>query len=106
MLERFYEENDRMMGSSGLAGDPGVPPRHPPMPPIPLGKTGSHYARAMNRLGWHWGPSDPTIAPTEYEGRAACINPGHCPPGWRQGAKASTASTYWPPPLRARVDPR
>ena len=55
-LERFYEENDRMMGSSGLPGDPGVPPRHPPMPPIPLGKTGARYAKAMNKLGWHWWP--------------------------------------------------
>ena len=26
-LERFYAENDRMMGVSGLAGDPGVPPQ-------------------------------------------------------------------------------
>ena len=57
-LEKFYAENDRMMGVSGLAGDPGVPPRQPPMPPIPLGRTGTHYARAMNRLGWHWWPSD------------------------------------------------
>ena len=27
-LEPFFAENDRMMGVSGLAGDPGVPPRH------------------------------------------------------------------------------
>src|SRR5580658_448578 len=46
-LERFYEENDRMMGPPGPAGHPGVPPRTPPMPPIPLGRTGAHYARAM-----------------------------------------------------------
>ena len=69
-LERFYEENDRMMGVSGLAGDPGVPPRHPPMPPIPLGKTGTLYGKAMNKLGWHWWPSDTTIATTDYDGRA------------------------------------
>src|SRR5215207_6702155 len=35
-LVPFFEENDRMMGFSGLAGDPGVPPRQPPMPPLPL----------------------------------------------------------------------
>ncbi len=69
-LETFYEENDRMMGVSGLAGDPGVPPRHPPMPPIGLGKTGTRYGQAMNRLGWHWWPSDSSIATTDYEGRA------------------------------------
>ena len=22
-------------------------------PPVPLGKTGTRYARAMNKLGWH-----------------------------------------------------
>jgi choline dehydrogenase-like flavoprotein len=105
-LERFYEENDRMMGSSGLAGDPGVPPRTPPMPPIPLGKTGAHYAKAMNRLGWHWWPSDTTIATQPYEGRAQCINLNHCTPGCAQGAKASTDITYWPLALRQGVELR
>jgi choline dehydrogenase-like flavoprotein len=105
-LERFYDENDRMMGVSGLAGDPGVPPHKPPMPPIPLGKTGTHYARAMNKLGWHWWPSDTTIATTPYEGRAQCINLGHCTPGCAQGAKASTDITYWPIAIRAGVELR
>jgi choline dehydrogenase-like flavoprotein len=105
-LERFYEENDRMMGSSGLPGDPGVPPRHPPMPPIPLGKTGARYAKAMNKLGWHWWPSDTSIATTDYEGRARCINLGHCTPGCAQGAKASTDITYWPLAIRAGVELR
>ena len=105
-LERFFDENDRMMGVSGLAGDPGVPPRHPPMPPIPMGKTGTLYARAMNRLGWHWWPSDTTIATTDYEGRAKCINLGHCTPGCAQGAKASTDLTYWPLAIRAGVELR
>ena len=51
-LERFYEENDRMMGVSGpRAGDPGVPPRHPPMPPVPLGKTGARYAQGDEQAG-------------------------------------------------------
>ncbi len=102
-LEPFFTENDRMMGVSGMAGDPGVPPRDPPMPPIPLGRTGTVYARAMNRLGWHWWPSDTTVATTEYDGRAACINLGHCTPGCAQGAKASTDITYWPRALRAGV---
>ena len=105
-LEKYFAENDRMMGVSGLAGDPGVPPRNPPMPPIPLGKTGTIYARAMNRLGWHWWPSDTTVATTEYEGRAPCINVGHCTPGCAQGAKASTDITYWPLALRAGVELR
>ncbi len=105
-LERFFEENDRMMGVSGLAGDPGVPPRHPPMPPLPLGKTGTLYGKTMNKLGWHWWPSDSTIATQDYEGRAKCINLGHCTPGCAQGAKASTDITYWPLAIRAGVELR
>jgi choline dehydrogenase-like flavoprotein len=105
-LEKFYEENDRMMGSSGLEGDPGVPPRHPPMPPIPLGKSGTLYGKAMNKLGWHWWPSDTAVATQDYDGRGKCINLGHCTPGCAQGAKASTDLTYWPQAIRAGVELR
>ena len=105
-LEPFFAENDRMMGVSGLAGDPAYPPRNPPMPPLPLGKTGARYAKAMNKLGWHWWPSDSAIATTEYDGRAPCINLGHCTPGCAQGAKASTDITYWPHAIRAGVELR
>ena len=105
-LEPFFAENDRMMGVSGLAGDPAYPPRQPPMPPLPLGKTGTRYAQAMNKLGWHWWPSDTAIATTEYDGRAPCINVGHCTPGCAQGAKASTDITYWPHAIRAGVELR
>ena len=44
-LAPFFAENDRMMGVSGLAGDPGVPPRNPPMPPLPLGRSGALLAQ-------------------------------------------------------------
>ena len=105
-LEKFFEQNDRMMGASGLEGDPGVPPRYPPMPPLPLGKTGTLYGKTMNKLGWHWWPSDSTIATQDYDGRAKCINLGHCTPGCAQGAKASTDITYWPLAIRAGVELR
>src|ERR1700740_800516 len=39
-LAPFFEENDRMMGVSGLSGDPLSPLTHPPMPPPPLGLSG------------------------------------------------------------------
>ena len=42
----------------------------------------------------------------DYEGRAQCINLGHCTPGCAQGAKASTDITYWPLALRAGVELR
>jgi choline dehydrogenase-like flavoprotein len=54
MLEPYYAENARMMGISGLAGDPAYPPKQPMMPPLPLGKSGTALARGLNRLGWHW----------------------------------------------------
>jgi choline dehydrogenase-like flavoprotein len=105
-LEPYFEQNDRMTGVAGLAGDPGVPPRNPPMPPIPLGRSGTRYAQAMNKLGWHWWPSDVALATTDYDGRAKCINLGHCTPGCAHGAKASTDITYWPQAIRAGVELR
>ncbi|MEZ5817189.1 MAG: GMC family oxidoreductase [Hyphomicrobiaceae bacterium] len=105
-LEPYFAENDRMMGVAGLSGDPSYPLHHPTMPPVPLGKTGTRYAEAMNKLGWHWWPSDIAVATTEYEGRARCINLGHCTPGCAQGAKASVDITYWPHALRAGVELR
>jgi choline dehydrogenase-like flavoprotein len=105
-LAPFFAENDRMMGVSGLAGDPAFPPTEPPMPPLPLGLSGTRLAKAMNKLGWHWWPSDTTVATMDYEGRARCINLGHCTPACAQGAKASTDITYWPVALRAGVELR
>ena len=105
-LEPYFAENDRMTGVAGLTGDPSYPPHQPTMPPVPLGKTGTRYAQAMNKMGWHWWPSDIAIATTEYDGRAKCINLGHCTPGCAQGAKASVDITYWPHALRNRVELR
>jgi choline dehydrogenase-like flavoprotein len=60
----------------------------------------------MNRLGWHWWPSDAAITTREYEGRAPCINLGQCGSGCAQGAKGSTDVTYWPEAIRARIELR
>jgi choline dehydrogenase-like flavoprotein len=105
-LAPYYDENDRMMGVSGLAGDPAYPPHEPMMPPLPLGKSGAALARGLNNLGWHWWPSDSAIASADYEGRAKCINLAHCTSGCAQGAKASTDITYWPAAIRAGVELR
>jgi choline dehydrogenase-like flavoprotein len=105
-LEPHYALNDRMMGISGLAGDPAYPPKDAVMPPLPLGRTGRTIGRAMNALGWHWWPSDTAMATVDYDGRARCINLGHCIAGCAQGAKASTDITYWPKAIRARVELR
>jgi choline dehydrogenase-like flavoprotein len=105
-LAPFYDENDRMMGVSGLAGDPAYPPKDAVMPPIPLGRSGQVLARGFNELGWHWWPSDMAIATEPYDGRDKCINLGACGQGCAQGAKASTDITYWPHAVRAGVELR
>jgi choline dehydrogenase-like flavoprotein len=106
MLEPYFAENDRMTGVAGLAGDPAYPLHKPNLPPVPLGRSGTRYAEALNKLGWHWWPSDIAVATADYEGRAKCINLGHCTPGCAQGAKASVDITYWPLALRAGVELR
>ena len=68
VLEPYFAENDRMMGVSGLAGDPSYPPKQPPLPPLPLGRQGETVARGFNRLGWHWWPADSAIISRPYEG--------------------------------------
>ncbi|TBR28594.1 MAG: GMC family oxidoreductase, partial [Reyranella sp.] len=105
-LEPFFAENDRMTGVAGLSGDPAYPAHEMQMPPLPLGRTGERFARALNKLGWHWWPSDAAIATVAYDGRAPCINLGHCTPGCAQGAKSSTDITYWPQAIRAGVELR
>jgi choline dehydrogenase-like flavoprotein len=102
-LEPYYDVNARMMGVSGLAGDPAYPPKDVPLPPVTLGKLGETLAKGFNRLGWHWWPSDSAIATVDYEGRAACINAGTCLLGCAQGAKGSTDITYWPVAMRHGV---
>jgi choline dehydrogenase-like flavoprotein len=105
-LEPFFSQNDRMMGVSGLAGDPMYPPKQPPLPPIPLGLVGETVARGYNELGWHWWPSDSAIISRPYEGRDQCLNLGPCLSGCSQGAKSSVDITYWPEAIRAGVELR
>ncbi len=106
-LQPYFAENDRIMGVSGLAGDPAYPQgKTPLMPPLPLGRAGTVLARGFNRLGWHWWPSDMAIASQDYEGRARCINLGACVSGCAQGAKGSVDVTYWPQALRRGVELR
>ena len=102
-LAPFYEENDRIMGVSGLAGDPGNPARGPrQMPPVPLGEGGRRMAGAFDRLGWHWWPCDVAINTEPYgKGRGSCNNCGPCDLGCPRGARSSADITYWPRALEA-----
>ena len=84
-LEPFYAENDRMMGVSGLAGDPAYPPHEPTMPPLPLGRSGATLARGFNKLGWHWWPSDSAIASRGLRGPCEVHQPRPLHLGLRAG---------------------
>ncbi len=103
-LEPYFAENDRMMGVSGLSGDPTYPAKQPPLPPLPLGLTGEAMAQGFNKLGWQWWPSDSAIVSRLYEGRDQCKNLGPCTSGCAQGAKSSVDITYWPAAQRSGVE--
>ena len=105
-LEPYFATNDRMMGVSGLAGDPMYPAKQPPLPPLPMGLVGETVARGFNKLGWHWWPSDSAIISQPYQGRDKCLNLGPCLSGCAQGGKSSTDITYWPEAIRRGVELR
>ena len=75
-LEPYYDLNDRMIGVSGLAGDPSHPPRSPRQtPPLPIGPLGETMARGFDQLGWHWWPSDAAIISAPYGDGAPALQP-------------------------------
>jgi choline dehydrogenase-like flavoprotein len=108
-LEPYYDMNDRMIGVSGLAGDPSHPPRSPRQtPPLPIGPLGETMARGFDKLGWHWWPSDAAIITAPYgdEGRQPCNLCGPCDLGCPTGARSSADVTYWPLAIRLGVELR
>jgi len=56
-LEKYYNLNDKMVGVSGLTGDPAYPEIKNLLPPLDIGYSGRLLAKAFNKLGWHWWPS-------------------------------------------------
>jgi choline dehydrogenase-like flavoprotein len=101
-LEPYFDQNDAIMGVSGITGDPAYPPKSPRQtPPIPLGKVGDVMAAGFDKLGWHWWPSDSAILSAPYDGRAGCNNCGPCDIGCTRKAKASTDINYWPKAIAA-----
>lgn len=105
-LAPYFAQNDRVMGVSGLSGDPMYPAKQLPLPPLPMGLVGEAMARGFNKLGWHWWPSDSAIISQPYEGRDKCLNLGPCTSGCAQGGKSSTDITYWPDAIRRGVELR
>jgi choline dehydrogenase-like flavoprotein len=90
----YFALNERMMGLSGLVGDPFYPDIQEALPPVPLGRAGERLGKAFNAKGWHWWPSFSAIATRPRGERSACLNLGPCNTGCPQGAKASADTTY------------
>jgi choline dehydrogenase-like flavoprotein len=96
-LQPFYEAMDLEMGVSGLGGNPAYPPGiAPPLPPLPIHKTGRRMAEGMNSLGWHWWPGTNAIPSKDYGNQKQCVRYGLCRFGCPHGSKASTDITHFP----------
>ncbi len=106
-LEPYYDLNDKMMGCSGIAGDPANPSQTPrPMPPMPVGNDVKVLVKGFEKLGWHWWPSDNFMNSVPYKGRNACNHCGVNGLGCRLGAKGSTDLTYWPEAIKMGAEVR
>ena len=86
-LAPFYDAIDRIVGTSGLAGDLALPPRPDyPTPPLPLRPVGRRLAQGFDRLGWHWWPIPSGVVSEEYDGRPGCTGCAGCVSGCPIGA--------------------
>ncbi len=93
-LVPYFDLNDRMMGVSGLNGDPAYPPKpERPCPPLSIRKGGEMLAKGFDKLGWHWWAGDTAISSVPYDGR----QPDN---GGFMRSLASTDLTFWPRALQ------
>ena len=101
-LSPYYALNEKMMGVSGLNGNPAYPvdDAHR-LPPLPLSEGARQIATAFNKLGWSWWPADLAINSSPYgAGRGACNHCGPCEMNCPHKAKATTDIVYWPQALK------
>jgi choline dehydrogenase-like flavoprotein len=101
-LTRHYDNADKIVGVSGLAGNPAYPPGIDfPLPPHPFGKLGMTAAAGVNSLGWHWWPGTVAIPSTRFKELAQCERWGTCEWGCPRGSKASADVAFWVHALRS-----
>lgn len=106
-LEPYYDRADRLIGVSGLAGDPAIPARGDfSTPPLALGNFGRTIGRGFDRLGWHWWPIPCAILSEDQDGRKGCNNCGNCQSGCPRGALADMSQMLWPAALHAGAELR
>ena len=106
----YYTINEKMMGVSGVVGNPAYPVDTPPrLPPLPLSEGARRIANSFNKLGWSWWPSELAINSVPHAGglngaeRGQCVNCGPCEMNCPHGAKATTDLVYWPLAIKAGV---
>jgi choline dehydrogenase-like flavoprotein len=92
-LEPFYKINDKMMGVSGLSGDPAYPDIVKLAPPVPLGLAGEKIAKGFNKLGWHWWPAYSAISTKKYKKR-------------EENVRSTVDRCYWPKAISKGVELR
>ncbi len=97
----FYEAADRLIGTSGLAGDPAMPPREPcPTGPLPFTRAAERLGEAFDTLGWHWWPAEAGVISENYDGRPGCNGCGICN-GCPRGSMSKFSLSIWPKALAA-----
>ena len=106
-LAPYYGAADRLVGVSGLAGNPALPPHDPyPTPPLPLRKSSRRLAKAFDQLGWHWWPLPAGVVSEDYDGRPACNGCGACVSGCARGSMSKFSLSVWPKALAAGTELR
>jgi choline dehydrogenase-like flavoprotein len=102
----FYEAADRLIGVSGLQGDPAMPPRNAcPTRPLPPSKVSRRLASAFDKLDWHWWPVEAAVISEPYDGRPACNGCGTCN-GCPRGSMSKYSLSIWPKALKAGTELR
>ena len=105
-LSVYYDRADRLIGVSGLAGDPAMPPSDDyPTPPLPMQAASRRLAKAFDRLSWHWWPVPAGVISRNYDGRLACHGCGICN-GCARGSMSKFSTSVWPKALEAGVELR
>jgi choline dehydrogenase-like flavoprotein len=103
-LAPYYARVEMDFSVSGVPDDPASPPGYDvPLPPFALGEMERKFARAHDRLGWHWWPGTNSIATTRHGVLEPCVQRGSCLWGCFDGAKASVDRTHWPQAIANHV---
>ena len=104
-LEPYYDSNDRMVGVSGVPGNPAYPPKAVDlMPTHQLSKAGEILSRGFDKLGWHWWPAERAVVTAPHGGRQPCPqNCESCHAGCPREAKNSSDVVHWPEAIQNGV---